>query len=79
LERSLPTGTANDNLDLLKRQRPFPKCCRQETNPDGSTSSVWEIRPVAGETEELIRSMCAGMPMDQPPTLIFGDAEITLT
>jgi len=55
----------DDTAILMKRQRPFAKCCLEETQADGSKLPVWELSPKAGETDELIRSMCAGIAASQ--------------
>lgn len=50
---------------MSKRQRPFPKCCLEETQSNGEKLPIWELSPKAGETDELIRSMCAGIAASQ--------------
>ncbi|PLN79982.1 hypothetical protein BDW42DRAFT_201424 [Aspergillus taichungensis] len=46
---------------LEKRQRPFPKTCTTECHASGQRLPVVEFTPVRGETDELVKSMCAGM------------------
>ncbi|PLB33859.1 uncharacterized protein BDW47DRAFT_134714 [Aspergillus candidus] len=46
---------------LEKRQRPFPKSCTTECHTSGQRLPVVEFTPVRGETDELVKSMCAGM------------------
>jgi hypothetical protein len=56
---------SNDTAILIKRQRPFSKCCLEETQADDSKLPVWKLSPKAGETDELIRGMCAGVAASQ--------------
>ena len=62
-----PTGLTSQKevSSLVKRQRPFPKCCNEETQPDGSKLPVWELSGKAGETDQLIKSMCEGIAASQ--------------
>jgi hypothetical protein len=59
LSRDVPES-GDGGPKLSKRRHPFPKTCVQECGSDGSQMALWEIIPIAGETDQLIWSMCKG-------------------